>query len=204
MKTKLLIRGLVAGKPQEAFPAEITVGTGITVEDWVDEVRAKLLPKAIKLFRYAHDRGVIALGVYELSYAKKKNFLAWFLTDSSGDAVGAGSLHHFPSEGFSETAAALFPVSLRGKRLYPKILRALASRLHATIDSDTRFVDGAAVRMWKRIGLYEPTKKRFALQVKDNPRGIKISNHWPTSVEDLRLVLTRMATEPVKLRRKTK
>lgn len=135
------------------------------------------------------NRLAVAFGTYQ-------DELYWLLLDNNVIS-GVGHLTLNRDGEYATKAAAIFNGSLRGKRIYPLILRTIRTELRTNIYSDSRFIGLGAVRAWKRMGLFDQGRNRFKLQRRDNPgRGIQFTT-GPLTYDDLRAVLTRLATEPL-------
>ncbi len=196
IKTSTLLRYIITGDRTEAVPRTIAIDKRITVAMFVLGVRAALVPISRRVIRASPHRERMQVGSYVLVFAPHRDDLRWLLLDGK-DIIGVGHLKLARDGEYVAKAAAILRESLRGQGLYPQVLRAMKRRIGMNIYSDSRFIGIGVIRAWKRMGLFDPDRNAFKLRKRDNP-----SKGWhfttgPLTYDDLRAVLTRMATEPV-------
>lgn len=194
-----LLQRLATEKGHEYFPSAITIDRETNVAEWVKTVKKKLLPKLKMYLDMAKHVDAQPIENYRLLSFKTLNVLWWALITNTHAIYGMGTLQKDPHfESYNETTAVLFHKEMRGKRLYPRILKSLRKTYGYPIDSDQVFIGFDAVRSWKRMGFYKPSRERFRLR--KNPARWYYVDVRVMTPEDFRAFLNRQATEPCKER----
>lgn len=178
-------------------PATVSLSSPVHLERWVDRVHQE----AMSGYRKAHGRGGSAYYVDSLAFpvsgftlqtVRKGNTLYWYLRRSGGAGLaGAGRAH--VAEGGLDIELSALAEKYRGQKLYGAVLRALRTHRSAPVYSGAKFLSLAAVRFWVENGVLELARGSFRL---NPPRAGGM--FFPPLVNDLRGVLSGLATEPLK------
>ncbi len=167
---RTLIKILAVGNKLETIPTAFILDQDASLSLWLDYWRGPGVQRALKAWRNAERRAKISIkanGGFTLLIAENDNQLWWLLKRNS-EIVGVGHMK-ITSSGFHESAAAILDSSLRGRGLYPKILRAVRTETRTRVYSDTYFLGVSAIKAWKRMGTFDPDEGRFLLQKRNNP-----------------------------------
>lgn len=184
----------------EYYPASIHLAEGSSTEEWVQNVKDDMLPEAMEAFTDKKNKLAFRakLQEFDLLFVFRGKILWWLLVENEV-VVGVGSLNK--TDGRSPCliaeAAAIFPMRLRGRRLYAAILRLLTRELHIPIESGLLFMNRRVLKAWKRMGVYHPASGRFRLRRKqDNPeKEITFLNIRPFDIRSFRSFMTWTATD---------
>ncbi len=170
MGARTLIRILSVGEKLEAIPTAFILDQEANLSLWLGYWRGPGVRSALRAWRNAERRAQVSLKTnknFTLLIAETDNQLWWVLKRNS-EIVGVGNMK-VTSSGFHESAAALLDSSLRGRGLYPKILRAIRMKTGTKVYSDTYFLGMSAIKAWKRMGIFDSDEGRFLLQKRNNP-----------------------------------
>lgn len=190
-----LIRLLQEDSPKLGYyPSSIHIERALTVPEWVTRFKS-VARAAYNNFTKGKQLSYSDLPVepkdFVLAYGRRQGWYWCFIFDSHKNMIGAASFKvDREANTLQEAGVAIFKEELRGKRIYPRALQFLKERSGFEIESDTQMVGVSDMKMWRRLGVYDPRRGRFRV---NPPRTI------PTLFfKSLRGVLNRMATDPFK------